>query len=203
MTDLDLIKWTIEAAARVKSERGEAGHLERRRSLDKLLAELEREPAAKSATPPELGGLIGFADPELNGIHHEVRAAREGPPARIEAPTDVGPAPNELAASADRFAALERRFAAHLASAPTTPAAADVVPKPALLRAIVEPDIFTARADRDRAVDLRWILRDIRNRRPKNSPEMQNDLRVLIEFGLVELLQDQPVLTNAGLNAIR
>lgn len=206
MTDLDLIKWTIEEAARVKSERGEAGHLERRRPLDKLLAELEREPVAKSATPPDLGGLVGFADPELNGIRHEVRAAREGSPAPIEGPAEVGPALDELAASIDRFAALERRYAAHLAestSAPTMPAAADVAPKPALLRAIVEPDILTARADRERAVDLRWILRDIRNRRSKNSPEIQNDLRVLIEFGLVELQQDEPVLTNAGLDAIR
>jgi hypothetical protein len=73
---------------------------------------------------------------------------------------------------------------------------------PALLRAIVEPNIYTARADRDRAVDLRWVLRDIRNKRLKNAPEVRNDLGVLIEFGLVEMQQDQPILTKAGLKAI-
>ena len=44
MTNLDLINWTIEEAARVRTERGDAGNPERRRPLDKLLAELEREP---------------------------------------------------------------------------------------------------------------------------------------------------------------
>jgi hypothetical protein len=73
---------------------------------------------------------------------------------------------------------------------------------PALLRAIVEPNIYTARADRERAVDLRWVLRDIRNRRMKNAPDVQNDLGILIEFGLLEMQQDQPILTKAGLNAI-
>ena len=91
---------------------------------------------------------------------------------------DIETAGNELVASAERFAALERRYAAHLAI--STRAAGrhfertlrrrlrsaiggKCCAKPALLRAIVEPNIHTARADRDRAVDLRWVLRDIRN----------------------------------------
>jgi hypothetical protein len=75
-------------------------------------------------------------------------------------------------------------------------------PKSALLLAIVEPDIYTARTDRDRAVALRWVLRDIKNNRLKWSPVNENDLRTLIEMGLVEVLNDTPVLTNAGVNAI-
>ena len=51
MTNLDLINWTIEEAARVRTERGDAGNPERRRPLDKLLAELERGPA-DLAKPP-------------------------------------------------------------------------------------------------------------------------------------------------------
>jgi hypothetical protein len=70
------------------------------------------------------------------------------------------------------------------------------------LRAIVKPGIDTERADRDRAVDLRWVLRDIRNRRLKCSSEVRNDLEILIAFKLVEMLDGEPILTNAGLRAI-
>jgi hypothetical protein len=68
--------------------------------------------------------------------------------------------------------------------------------------AIVEPDIYTARADRDRAVALRWVLRDIKNDRLKGCPVNEIDLRNLMEIGLVEMRNDTPVLTNAGVNAI-
>jgi hypothetical protein len=68
--------------------------------------------------------------------------------------------------------------------------------------AIVEPDICTARAERDRAVALRWVLRDIKNNRLKWWPVNENDLRTLIEMGLVEMRNDAPVLTNAGVSAI-
>jgi hypothetical protein len=53
-----------------------------------------------------------------------------------------------------------------------------------LLRAIVEPDIYTSRTDRDRAVGLRWILRDIKGNRLKWSPIRPHDLQVLIELEL-------------------
>jgi hypothetical protein len=213
MTNLDLINWTIEEAARVRNERGDTGDPEQRRPLDKLLAELERGPA-ELAKLPALQSNIVFVDRARNATVSAALAAREGTRAEIAGPADVGTAGNELAASAERFAALERRYAAHLAEsmrapvdtstrAQASPPAADkAAPKPALLRAIVEPDIHTARSDRDRAVDLRWVLRDIRNRRLKCSPAVQNDLGILIEFGLVEMQHGEPILTNAGLKAI-
>jgi hypothetical protein len=190
----------------VRTERGDAGNPERRRPLDKLLAELERGPAdlAKPPTPPALHSNIVFVDPAQNATISAALAAREGTRTEIAGPTDIETAGSELVASAERFAALERRYAAHLAvstrapvdtstCAPAPPQAADsAAPKPALLRAIVEPNIHTARADRDRAVDLRWVLRDIRNRRLKCSPE----------FGLVEMQHGEPILTSAGLKAI-
>ena len=71
-----------------------------------------------------------------------------------------------------------------------------------LLKAIVEPDIYTAPADRDRAIVLRWVLRDIKANRLKLSPVDQHDLRDLIDMGLVEMRSNVPVLTNAGVNAI-
>jgi hypothetical protein len=62
--------------------------------------------------------------------------------------------------------------------------------------------IYTARADRDQAVALRWVLRDIKNNRLKWSPVDQDDLRILIEMGLVEMRDSAPMLTTAGVSAI-
>jgi hypothetical protein len=71
-----------------------------------------------------------------------------------------------------------------------------------LLKAIVKPDIYTAPIDRNRAIDLRWILRDIRNNRLKLSPVDQRDLDELMELGLVEMGDNVPVLTRVGVAAI-
>lgn len=219
MTNLDLINWTLEEAARVRTERGDAGNPERKRPLDKLLAELEREPVElpKPAAALAPHDSIVFVEPAQNATSAEILAAREQTRAKIDHAADIETADNEHVAAAERFAALERRYAAHLAlstrappdisahappPAPAPPPAENAAPMPALLRAIVEPNIHTAPADRNRAVDLRWVLRDIRNKRLKNAPEVRNDLGVLIEFGLVEMQQDQPILTKAGLKAI-
>jgi len=50
----------------------------------------------------------------------------------------------------------------------------------------------------ERAIDLRWTLRDIQARRLKMSPVSSEDLRVLTDFGLIELRDEGPVLTQAG-----
>lgn len=216
MTNLDLINWTIEEAARVRTERGGAGNSERRQTLDKLLAELERGPAdlVKAPGPPALRGDIVLVDPAPPRNAAIPAALAAGSRAESAGPAEIETASKVLAASAERFAALERRYAAHLAlsiRAPvdtptytpaTPPPADDAAPQPALLRAIVKPGIDTERADRDRAVDLRWVLRDIRNRRLKCSSEVRNDLEILIAFKLVEMLDGEPILTNAGLRAI-
>jgi hypothetical protein len=52
------------------------------------------------------------------------------------------------------------------------------------------------------AIDLRWTLRDIRAKRWKLSSIDETHMRTLIEMGLVEMRDDQPALTNAGLDAI-
>ena len=65
-----------------------------------------------------------------------------------------------------------------------------------------ETDDPLANLDLQQAIDLRWTLRDIRAKRWKLSPIDQTHLRKLIEMGLVEMREDQPALTNAGLNAI-
>ncbi|WMT72812.1 hypothetical protein [Bradyrhizobium sp. Ash2021] len=50
----------------------------------------------------------------------------------------------------------------------------------------------------ERAIDLRWTLRDIQARRLKMSPVSIEDLRVLTDLGLIELRDEGPVLTQAG-----
>jgi len=52
--------------------------------------------------------------------------------------------------------------------------------------------------DLERAIVLRWALRDIKAKRLKLSPVSADDLRTLLELGLVEMRDDAPVLTNAG-----
>jgi hypothetical protein len=54
----------------------------------------------------------------------------------------------------------------------------------------------------ERAIALRWTLRDIRGKRLKMSPVSESDLRKLVELGLVEMRDDVPMLTNAGHTAL-
>jgi hypothetical protein len=50
----------------------------------------------------------------------------------------------------------------------------------------------------ERAIGLRWALRDIQARRLKMSPVSDQDLRALTELGLIEVRDQGPVLTPAG-----
>jgi hypothetical protein len=50
----------------------------------------------------------------------------------------------------------------------------------------------------ERAIALRWTLRDIKAKRTKLSPVSESDLGELMELGLVEMRDDEPALTNAG-----
>jgi hypothetical protein len=50
----------------------------------------------------------------------------------------------------------------------------------------------------DTVIRLRWALRDIKGKRMKMSPVSPEDLRTLLEMGLVEMREDVPVLTDDG-----
>ena len=50
----------------------------------------------------------------------------------------------------------------------------------------------------ERAIGLRWTLRDIQARRLKMLPVSDEDLRVLTQLGLIEVRDDAPVLTPEG-----
>ena len=54
----------------------------------------------------------------------------------------------------------------------------------------------------DNAIRLRWALRDIKGKRLKLTPVAPNDIRTLIDMGYVEMKNDEPVVTDAGLQQI-
>jgi hypothetical protein len=56
--------------------------------------------------------------------------------------------------------------------------------------------------DLQQAIELRWTLRDIKAKRWVLSPINPAHLEKLIAMGLVEMRNDDPVLTDSGLNVI-
>lgn len=54
----------------------------------------------------------------------------------------------------------------------------------------------------EKAIALRWTLRDIKAKRLVLSPVSDEDLATLRELGLVEMKSDLPVLTEAGQEAL-
>jgi hypothetical protein len=63
------------------------------------------------------------------------------------------------------------------------------------------PTPFT-RFGLERAIALRWALRDIKAKRLKLSPVSEGDVAILIDLGLAEMRDDVPVLTQAGHDAL-
>ena len=59
-----------------------------------------------------------------------------------------------------------------------------------------------AEFDLERAIGLRWALRDILSNRLKLTPVRSDDMRTLIELGFVEMRDDAPVVTQEGLAAL-
>jgi hypothetical protein len=122
----------------------------------------------------------------------------------------VGPPSKELdteTLTAPPTSQLVAEPKANTISKPTLDApliSADVLgdPKSLLLKAIVDPDIYTAPIDRTRAINLRWVLRDIKSGRLKLLPVNRHDLQDLIDMGLVEMRDDAPGLTNTGVSVI-
>jgi hypothetical protein len=59
-----------------------------------------------------------------------------------------------------------------------------------------------AALDLDTAIRLRWAIRDIKGKRLKFSPVSPEDLRTLIDLGLVEMRNEAPALTSEGDRAV-
>ena len=56
--------------------------------------------------------------------------------------------------------------------------------------------------DLEKAIALRWALRDIVAKRLKLAPLKEDDLQTLIELGFVEMRDGTPVVTQSGLAAL-
>ena len=56
--------------------------------------------------------------------------------------------------------------------------------------------------DLEKAIALRWALRDIVAKRLKLTPVGEDDLRTLTELGYVEMRDGTPVVTQTGLDAL-
>ena len=54
----------------------------------------------------------------------------------------------------------------------------------------------------ERRIHLRWVLRDIKAKRTKFMPVSPDDIRTLIEMGLIEMRDEVPVITNEGERAL-
>jgi hypothetical protein len=63
---------------------------------------------------------------------------------------------------------------------------------------MTEPKTGLASLELKDAVRLRWTLHDIKGQRTELVPVSPDDLRILIDMGLVEMLDDVPVVTPAG-----
>jgi hypothetical protein len=65
-----------------------------------------------------------------------------------------------------------------------------------------EPKTGLASLGLDNAIRLRWVLRDIVGKRLKFSPIAPNDLQTLIDLGYIEMKDDVPTVTIAGLDGV-
>ena len=188
MANSDLINWTMQKARHLRPEHRMPGENEGSHLLDKLLEVFGGDPLK----PKDMAIKSQEVMPPI----------ASAPNVQL---TDNRPMVDDEALASPLYAVLdwpEANTALRVSTQATPLARADVVPMSALLKAILEPGIYTDPADRERAILLRWVLRDIKANRLKLSPVDQQDLHDLIEMGLVELRNDIPALTNAGINAI-
>jgi hypothetical protein len=178
MSDLDLVNWTMREARQLSPEHHMHNEIEGSSSLNNiLLGVLEGE---RGEPTPEAIRPINVRNVQVTAVGSPTTR----PPSEEPKPEATSDLPAQTQA------------------APSAPEEGRPSPMSPLQKAIVDPDIYTALADRERAIILRWVLRDIKADRLKLSPIDQHDLRDLIGMGLVEMRNDAPVLTNAGVDAI-
>jgi hypothetical protein len=186
MQNFDLVDWTMQEARQLSSEYQLLRAPDSTPSMNKLLEILEAEGVEANA-----GDWVQIATPP------SLQPTSCGPTVSLSS-DDVSAAPNTVA-DLSAPAVLPVSIMATPSHSLSIP---DEARKCPLLKAIVAPDINTDPTDRDRAIVLRWLLRDIKNNRLKWWPINQHDLQSLTGIGLVKLQDDTPVLTDAGAKAI-
>ncbi|WP_347337231.1 hypothetical protein [Bradyrhizobium centrolobii] len=133
-----------------------------------------------------------FADPQPASAPPIGKATEDAQTVIVELKPDRARQATARASSTSLRNIDDRKGSATLAFSPKSP----------LLKAIVEPDIWTAPVDRERAIALRWALRDIRANRLAMLPIDPLTLQTLVELNLVEVSDGKPILTSAGLDAV-
>jgi hypothetical protein len=78
----------------------------------------------------------------------------------------------------------------------------EVLDDPSQKPTLAQPMLQLADLELDRAIRLRWTLRDIRAKRTILSPVSPHDLTILAQMGLIEMRGDDPVLTSKGDRAL-
>jgi hypothetical protein len=180
MTVTSLINWTLEKAQHLKSTQHEASDPYSGPSLGWLLSVVEPE----SVVPTKSGDQVARIASSPSILI---------PPEELVAPPSneaVAPRPNELSDLAAVVPAI------------SSLSEEKEVQQSVLMTAILKPSIRTAPTDRDRGIAFRWVLRDIKSNRLQWSPVSPEDLRTLIELDLIEMCENTPVLTKAGIAAI-
>ena len=181
MSNLDLVNWTMREARQLGPKPTLYREIEGPSPLSDILLEvLEGE---REEPKPEAEGVRSINVQSVQVTFGSPVTSPAPKVSEIPEPAADVPSDTEVAHSAPSAA---------FPDVPTSP----------LLKAIVEPDIWVALGDRERAITLRWVLRDIKADRLKLSPIDPYDLRDLIDMGLVEMRNDAPVLTIAGVSAI-
>jgi hypothetical protein len=185
-----LIDWTIRQASFLKNEPGTVASVT---SLDKSLNALDQEPPEQSVPSisivpvPQIG-------PDLS-----VQFTAPAPVQSVSPEVVVQFYPDAATGSA----VIGQAEPSTMTDSWVEAQMPDILKAMSKLhKAVVDPDIHTAEADRVRAIGLRWVLRDIRSGRLQSSCVDEQDLEVLAIMGLVEMRDDAPVLTSAGLHTI-
>jgi hypothetical protein len=156
----------------------------------------EAEPFAR-ASP---FSTIGITELSVQAGFIDEAAARE--PDAAELPIIAQSSSSTTSETQDEAAALPELLPVAQIDSPSLVHAKNDVPEPPLLRAIRNRDIHTRTVDRNRAIALRWALRDIKARRFVWSPVREDDLQTLKQYGLIEVQNSVPVLTPAGASVV-
>jgi hypothetical protein len=226
MPDIDLINWTVQEVQRLKCERREPTDADGIPSLDAFLAMIEcdslgptgpQEPLVQSISAPIPTVQITEIQPAVEApLRDEATEMREPDASALQERSDQTSSPRRILVTGVQIVeapphshavAVPEANSSKLPDSTQTELSPSVetqtdAPQPALLTTIGKANVHVATIDRDRAIALRWALRDIRGKRLKWSPIGQNDLQTLSQLGLVEVQDGVPVLTHAGAGAI-
>jgi hypothetical protein len=157
--------------------------LQKRQALDSLLADILREPPlipTHATTPPP---ETYFNEPES-----EVTAARGH---------EIDAAPQVHAAD-ERISEVHASHEVHHTSAEVNISAAEEK----AVKLAEQSKALLAGLNRDTAIRLRWAMRDIKAKRTKFTPVAPNDLEALLDLGFVTIVDERPILTDAGFLAL-